>query len=44
MIQDLFELNQAAVDGDMTLGQRVRWLALMLVLGALMLAALWLCR
>lgn len=39
-----FELNQAALDNDMTLGQRIAWIGLMMVLGIGALVALWACR
>lgn len=39
-----FELNEAALTGDMTFGQRIRWLVLMLALGLFALLALWACR
>lgn len=40
----LFDLNDAALAHEMTIGQRLRWLALMMCLGAACLAALWACR
>ena len=40
----LFDLNQAALDGDMSLGQRIAWLWLMVLLGGAALVALWACR
>ncbi len=39
-----FALNDAALRDDMTFGERVRWLVLMLGLGAAALVALWACR
>ncbi len=40
----IFRLNDAALAGDMTFAERLRWLALMVILGAFTLMALWACR
>ena len=40
----IFRLNDAAIAGDMTLAERLRWLTFMVALGAFTLMALWACR